>query len=189
MIDKEMLAAMQLLLEPINARLDELSELKSDVQQLDQRFSSQLGQVEEKFSSQLGQVEERFSSRLDQAEEKFSSQLGQVEERFSSQLGQVEERFSSRLDQVEEKFSSQLGQVEEKLSSRLDQVENRMDGLSILLDLEIRKKIDLLVEGQEALMERLPDPAQADDIEHRLSAVEMVVKVHSRDINDLKKAQ
>ncbi|MTQ96837.1 hypothetical protein GMD88_05895 [Pseudoflavonifractor sp. BIOML-A6] len=156
MIDKEMLAAMQLLLEPINARLDELSELKSDVQQLDQRFSSQLGQVEEKFSSQLGQVEERFSS----------------------QLGQVEERFSSRLDQVEE-----------KLSSRLDQVENRMDGLSVLLDLEIRKKIDLLVEGQEALMERLPDPAQADDIEHRLSAVEMVVKVHSRDINDLKKAQ
>ena len=145
MIDKEMLAAMQLLLEPINARLDELSELKSDVQQL---------------------------------EEKFSSQLGQVEERFSSQLGQVEERFSSRLDQVEE-----------KLSSRLDQVENRMDGLSVLLDLEIRKKIDLLVEGQEALMERLPDPAQADDIEHRLSAVEMVVKVHSRDINDLKKAQ
>ncbi|KAB4866176.1 hypothetical protein GAG84_27125 [Bacteroides thetaiotaomicron] len=145
MIDKEMLAAMQLLLEPINARLDELSELKSDVQQLDQRFSSQLGQVEEKFSSQLGQVEERFSSRLDQ--------------------------------------------VEEKLSSRLDQVENRMDGLSVLLDLEIRKKIDLLVEGQEALMERLPDPAQADDIEHRLSAVEMVVKVHSRDINDLKKAQ
>ena len=134
MIDKEMLAAMQLLLEPINARLDELSELKSDVQQLDQRFSSQ-----------LGQVEERFSSRLDQ--------------------------------------------VEEKLSSRLDQVENRMDGLSVLLDLEIRKKIDLLVEGQEALMERLPDPAQADDIEHRLSAVEMVVKVHSRDINDLKKAQ
>ena len=156
MIDKEMLAAMQLLLEPINARLDELSELKSDVQQLDQRFSSQLGQVEEKFSSQLGQVEERFSS----------------------QLGQVEERFSSRLDQVEE-----------KLSSRLDQVENRMDGLSVLLDLEIRKKIDLLVEGQEALMERLPDPAQADDIEHRLSAVEMVVKVHSRDINNLKKAQ
>ena len=156
MIDKEMLAAMQLLLEPINARLDELSELKSDVQQLDQRFSSQLGQVEEKFSSQLGQVEERFSS----------------------QLGQVEERFSSRLDQVEE-----------KLSSRLDQVENRMDGLSVLLDLEIRKKIDLLVEGQEALMERLPDPAQADDIEHRLSAVEMVVKVHSRDINDLKKTQ
>ncbi|KAB4834481.1 hypothetical protein GAG88_27725 [Bacteroides thetaiotaomicron] len=134
MIDKEMLAAMQLLLEPINARLDELSELKSDVQQLDQRFSSQLGQVEERFSSQLGQVEE-------------------------------------------------------KLSSRLDQVENRMDGLSVLLDLEIRKKIDLLVEGQEALMERLPDPAQADDIEHRLSAVEMVVKVHSRDINDLKKAQ
>ena len=84
MIDKEMLAAMQLLLEPINARLDELSELKSDVQQLDQRFSSQLGQVEEKFSSQLGQVEERFSS----------------------QLGQVEERFSSRLDQVEEKKHS-----------------------------------------------------------------------------------
>lgn len=86
-------------------------------------------------------------------------------------------------------LKSDIQQLDEKLSSRLNQVEDRMDGLSVLLDLEIRKKIDLLVEGQEALMERLPDPAQADDIEHRLSAVEMVVKVHSRDINDLKKAQ
>lgn len=93
------------------------------------------------------------------------------------------------IQQMFSELKSDIQQLDEKFSSRLDQVENRMDGLSVLLDLEIRKKIDLLVEGQEALMERLPDPAQADDIEHRLSAVEMVVKVHSRDINDLKKAQ
>ncbi|MCQ4862741.1 hypothetical protein [Pseudoflavonifractor phocaeensis] len=104
-------------------------------------------------------------------------------------IQQMFSELKSDIQQLDQKFSSQLEQVEEKLSSRLDQVENRMDGLSVLLDLEIRKKIDLLVEGQEALMERLPDPAQAEDIEHRLSAVEMVVKVHSRDINDLKKAQ
>ena len=115
--------------------------------------------------------------------------IQQMFSELKSDIQQLDQKFSSQLEQVEEKFSSQLEQVEEKLSSRLDQVENRMDGLSVLLDLEIRKKIDLLVEGQEALMERLPDPAQAEDIEHRLSAVEMVVKVHSRDINDLKKAQ
>lgn len=64
-----------------------------------------------------------------------------------------------------------------------------ISGLKILMDVEMRKSIDLLGEGQQIIIDRLPDSDQADLTEARLSAVEIMVKRHSKDIQVLKKAQ
>ena len=46
-----------------------------------------------------------------------------------------------------------------------------------------------MAEGQAAILARLPDPAEMEDVQERLSAAEAVLKVHSQEIHRLKLAQ
>lgn len=82
--------------------------------------------------------------------------------------------------------------IEEKTSpliKRLDAMENSVSGVKVLLDTEIRRNIKTIAEGHQIILDRLPDTDEMEAMEARLSAVEVVVRKHSKDIQILKKAQ
>lgn len=82
--------------------------------------------------------------------------------------------------------------IEEKTSpliKRLDAMENSVSGVKVLLDTEIRRNIMTIAERHQVILDRLPDADEMEAMEARLSAVEVVVRKHSKDIQNLKRAQ
>lgn len=82
-----------------------------------------------------------------------------------------------------------MRQLVEPINARLEKLEMETSGIKVLLDTDIHKSIALLGEGQQIIIDRLPDSAEIEAIEARLSAVEAIMRKHNRDINELKKAQ
>lgn len=84
-----------------------------------------------------------------------------------------------------EPIRSDIGEI----SSRLEKLEGDTQGIKVLLDVEIRRNIKTIAEGHQVILDRLPDADEMEAMEARLSAVEVVVRKHSKDIQNLKKAQ
>lgn len=81
-----------------------------------------------------------------------------------------------------------MRQMLEPINTKLERLENETQGIKVLLDTEIRRDIKTIAEGHQVILDRLPEAAKLETIETRLSAVEVVVKKHSKDIQDLKRA-
>lgn len=81
-----------------------------------------------------------------------------------------------------------MRQMLEPINTKLERLENETQGIKLLLDTEIRRDIKTIAEGHQVILDRLPEAAKLETIETRLSAVEVVVKKHSKDIQDLKRA-
>ena len=96
-------------------------------------------------------------------------------------LQAMQQMFDSLKSDVEQQFDT--------VKSELHNVRSDLDNMRILIDTEMRRDIQLLAEGHEIILERLPDSTDLDATEARLSAVEAVIKKHSKDIQSLKKAQ
>ncbi|MCQ4862740.1 hypothetical protein [Pseudoflavonifractor phocaeensis] len=80
-------------------------------------------------------------------------------------------------------------EILQAMQKMLAPLKEDINGIKVMLDIDVRRDINLLSEGQEQILERLPDPADLEAVEARLSAVEAVVRVHSKKIQELKKAQ
>ena len=61
-----------------------------------------------------------------------------------------------------------------------------MQDVKTLLDTEVQTKFNLLAEGQEEILRRMPSE---DDMDGRLDTLEAIARKHSREIEELKKAQ
>ena len=64
-----------------------------------------------------------------------------------------------------------------------------MHDVKVLLDTEVSTKFNLLAEGIEDIQRRMPSEDDRDIIDGRLDTLEAIVKKHSREIAELKKAQ
>ena len=64
-----------------------------------------------------------------------------------------------------------------------------MHDVKVLLDTEVSTKFNLLAEGIEDIQSRMPSEDDMDIIDGRLDTLEAIVKKHSREIAELKKAQ
>lgn len=96
------------------------------------------------------------------------------------------------LEAMRQMIREETAPIKEDISgikSKLVSVRDDVSGIKVILDVDIRRDINLLAEGHEMILNRLPDPMEVETLDARLSAVETVVKKHSRDIQDLKKAQ
>lgn len=61
--------------------------------------------------------------------------------------------------------------------------------VKVLLDTDVTTKFNLLAEGMEDIRRRMPSEDDMDIIDGRLDTLEAIVKKHSREIAELKKAQ
>ncbi len=94
------------------------------------------------------------------------------------------------LQAIAQLMSAMEGRIDEKLARQkreiLDEATHRM---KVLLDAEVTPKFNLLAEGQEDILRRMPSEDDMDIIDSRLSTLEALVKKHSREIAALKHAQ
>jgi len=97
----------------------------------------------------------------------------------------------SRIDQNMAQMDQDISRIDQNMA-RMDQDISRMDQditrIKIILEHDIPKQLSLLAEGQSIILERLPKPGKAEEIEDRVDVLETVVTMHSADIADLKKA-
>ena len=64
-----------------------------------------------------------------------------------------------------------------------------MQDVKTLLDTEVQTKFNLLAEGQEEILRRMPSADDLDISDGRLDTLEAIARKHSREIEELKKAQ
>ena len=90
---------------------------------------------------------------------------------------------------LEEKILSVLEKMQADISglkAGQDAMQVDISGIKVRLDTEIERKINLLAEGQELMLEKLE---RLDDMDTRITALEAMVKKLNRDIEKLKQAQ
>ena len=77
----------------------------------------------------------------------------------------------------------------ENMDKRLGTLEADVSGIKVRLDIDVQRQLNLLAEGQEEILSRMPSEDDMDIIDGRLDALEAVAKTHSKEIAELKKAQ
>jgi len=74
-----------------------------------------------------------------------------------------------------EPLNERMGGMEQRMGG----VEQRMDRFEILLEHDIPKQLQLLAEGHQGIVKRLPKEHELDGIRSRVSTLERVVADHS----------
>ena len=83
----------------------------------------------------------------------------------------------------------QHSELLEKHSKLLEKIDLDVTGIKIRLDMEIEKKLELLAEGHETLLETLSPKSRVDALEDEMVFMKSVVKALSQEVAELKKAQ
>lgn len=81
------------------------------------------------------------------------------------------------------------GEILEKHGKLLEKLDTDVSGIKVRLDVEIEKKLDLLAEGHETLLETLSPKSRVDALEDEMIFMKSVVKALSQEVAELKKAQ
>lgn len=61
--------------------------------------------------------------------------------------------------------------------------------MRVIVESEITPKLNLLTEGQQTLLETLAPKSRVEELEEEVDFLKSIVKLHSQQIAELKKAQ
>lgn len=123
-------------------------------------------------------------------EEKMLDLLTRMQTDISSlKSGQEEMRTDiAALKSSQEEMRTDIAGIKD----RLDRVEDRAQQTAVLLETEVDRKLNLLYEGHDAIMERLDKLAARSELEllrSDMDLMKMAMRSMSQDIAELKKAQ
>lgn len=123
-------------------------------------------------------------------EEKILDLLTQMQTDISSlKSGQEEMRTDiAALKSGQEEMRTDIAGIKD----RLDRVEDRAQQTAVLLETEVDRKLNLLYEGHDAIMERLDKLAARSELEllrSDMDLMKMAMRSMSQEIAELKKAQ
>ncbi len=59
----------------------------------------------------------------------------------------------------------------------------------VIIESSVMKKLDLLIEGQQALLDTLAPKSRVEELEEEVSFLKSVVRLHSQRLAELEKAQ
>lgn len=131
-------------------------------------------------------------------EEKILGMLEKLTEKVDG-MGQRIDQMDQRMDRMEGCMGQMEGRMD-RMEGRVDQMEGRMDrmetdisGIKVRLDVDVQKQINLLSEANSRIVERLDALEEvrelAEETRDKVDVIYAVVKMHSGDIAELKKAQ
>ena len=95
---------------------------------------------------------------------------------LKNQVGQLE----VRIDRLEVRM--------DQLETRVGQLETNVNGMRVYMDTEQKRTLNLLLEGQQALWDRFVPQEKFDPLEDRTQVLELTVKLHSQEIQELQLA-
>ena len=96
------------------------------------------------------------------------------------------------LQAIAQIMDSRIGESEKRMANMMDQKlaqqkREIMQEVGVLIENEVTPRFNLLAEGQEDILRRMPD--EDDIVDERLSTPEAMVKKLNREVAQLKKAQ
>lgn len=59
----------------------------------------------------------------------------------------------------------------------------------VIIESSVMKKLDLLIEGQQALLDTLAPKSRVEELEEEVSFLKSIVRLHSQRLAELEKAQ
>lgn len=117
--------------------------------------------------------------------------MKQALEPVHEKLTVLDEKVTS-LDEKVNSLDTKVASLDAKVAS-LDEKVNSLDadvrGIKVVLENEVRRDLNLLAEGHAAILERLPSQEEKEALEARMDAMEAAIRLHSKQIRELKKAQ
>ena len=117
-------------------------------------------------------------------EEKDLQAIAQI---MDSRIGESEKRMANMMDQkLAQQKREIMGETKELLSQQKREI---MQEVGVLIENEVTPRFNLLAEGQEDILRRMPDEDDMDSVDERLSTPEAMVKKLNREVAQLKKAQ
>ena len=90
----------------------------------------------------------------------------------------------TRLEQRMDRLESKVGALDQRVGS----LEDRGMEVRVYIDTELKRTLDLLLEGQQALWNRFVPHEEFDPLEERVEVLELTVKRHSQEIRELQLA-
>ncbi len=90
------------------------------------------------------------------------------------------EQLEVRIDRLEVRM--------DQLETRVGQLETNVNGMRVYMDTEQKRTLNLLLEGQQALWDRFVPQEKFDPLEDRTQVLELTVKLHSQEIQELQLA-
>ena len=110
---------------------------------------------------------------------------------LDAKVTSLDEKVNS-LDTKVASLDAKVNSLDTKVAS-LDAKVNSLDadvrGIKVVLENEVRRDLNLLAEGHAAILERLPSQEEKEALEARMDAMEAAIRLHSKQIRELKKAQ
>lgn len=93
-------------------------------------------------------------------------------------------RLEAKVDALEKRMDSLEAKVDD-FGERADSLEKQMTGVRVYMDTELKRTLNLLLEGQQALWDRFVPQEKFDPLEDRTQVLELTVKRHSQEIREL----
>lgn len=75
------------------------------------------------------------------------------------------------------------------MNTRLDKLDDKVTDVRLLVDIDIEKKLNLLAEGQQVLLETMTPKTKTEELEEKYNFLQSIVAVLTKDVAELKKAQ
>ena len=103
-------------------------------------------------------------------------------------------RLEMKVDKLDKRVSSLETKVDglEKqvgsLDKRVGTLEEQMTGVRVYMDVDLKRTLNLLLEGQQALWDRFVPREEYEPLKDRTEVLELTVKRHSQEIRELQLA-
>ena len=148
---------------------------------------------EEKILAMLVDLKESTDKQFESMDKRFEGidkRLESMDKRFEAvdkRLESMDKRFDAidkRLDTMDERM--------DRLDERMDRLDERSQRTAVLLETEVDRKLNLLYEGHETIMEcldKLAPKDRVDELESDVIVLKTAVKMLTQEIAELKKAQ
>ena len=78
---------------------------------------------------------------------------------------------------------------EEKMISMLEEINQRLVSVEVAQENILIPQIQALAEGQKTILETLAPKSKVEALEEDVELLKSIIKMHTNQINDLKKAQ
>ena len=141
--------------------------------------------------------EEKILAMLVDLKESTDKQFESMDKRFEGidkRLESMDKRFEAvdkRLESMDKRFDA-IDKRLDTMDERMDRLDERSQRTAVLLETEVDRKLNLLYEGHETIMEcldKLAPKDRVDELESDVIVLKTAVKMLTQEIAELKKAQ
>lgn len=104
-----------------------------------------------------------------------------LEQRFAEQDRKIEQRFTEQDRKIEQRLTGQDQKIADFKTEIIEQ-------MNVIIESRVEKQIQLLAEGHQDILEKLPDVDKVRDLEERVSTLENIAKMQRQELNAMKGA-